>query len=268
MSHLTGDFGRAVKLSSEVLAVSGKIYPSTTSNVVLEAILDDGRIVSGETKISRSKQPIAHLRLLSRGKKSGKDVDRSRRVKPLPETLAAIAAADLITMGPGSLFTSVIPNLLVDGIPQAIAASAATKVYFMNLMTQPGETSDFLASDHLVAILRHCGPHASKMIDICVANSGALRTKVVRAYRAQEARPVEIDDGAIDTMGIEIHRADLVRMRGRHFSESKGDSRKSKQKIRHDPGVLGAVAVELAQAAQVKKNRTGANVVAAKKKPK
>src|SRR5258708_1809402 len=143
MSHLTGDFGQAVKLSSEVLAVLGRIYPSTAANVVLEATLADGRRVQGETRISRSKSRIDRIEL------------RPRRPKPLPETLEAIAHADLITLGPGSLFTSVIPNLLVDGIPQAIASSPALKAYFVNLMSQPGETTNFRASDHVQAVVRH-----------------------------------------------------------------------------------------------------------------
>src|SRR6266436_8551069 len=110
MTDLTGDFSRAVKMSSEVLAVLGRIYPSTAANVVLEATLANGRTVSGETRISRSKSRIDRIAL------------RPRRAQPLPETLEAIAQADVITLGPGSLFTSVIPNLLVEGIPWAIAA--------------------------------------------------------------------------------------------------------------------------------------------------
>src|SRR5271155_1333641 len=125
MTHLTGDFGHAVKLSAEVLAVLGHIYPSTAANVVLEATLEDGSKISGETRISRSKSRIQKIEL------------RPRRPKPLSETLKAIAEADLITLGPGSLFTSVIPNLLVDGISDAIAQAPALKAYFVNLMSQP-----------------------------------------------------------------------------------------------------------------------------------
>jgi len=143
MTHLTGDFSHAVRLSSEVLAVTGKIYPSTRANVSLEALLADGTRVSGETRISRTTSRIERVSL------------RPRRARPLTETLDAIQNADLITLGPGSLYTSVIPNLLVDGIPQAIASSPATKVYFMNLMTQPGETTGYNASDHLQALRDH-----------------------------------------------------------------------------------------------------------------
>src|SRR4029077_8748406 len=112
-------------------------YPSTSSKVALEAMLASGARLSGETRISRSTEKIERIEL------------SPRKVKPLKETLLAIAEADLITFGPGSLFTSVIPNLLVDGIPEAVALSPALKAYFVNLMTQPGETGEFRASDHV-----------------------------------------------------------------------------------------------------------------------
>ena len=134
MTRLTGDFPSAVTLSSQVLQVLGRIYPATSQNVSLEATLANGRKISGETRISRSRVRIDRIAL------------KPRNPKPLAETLEAIANADLITLGPGSLFTSVIPNLLVSGIPQAIAKSPALKAYFVNLMWQPGETTDFRAS--------------------------------------------------------------------------------------------------------------------------
>src|SRR5579885_1776971 len=143
LNHLTGDFAEAVKLSSEVLASKGHIYPSTAANVTLEARLESGRTVRGESRISRTRGRIESVRL------------RPRRCRPLPETLAAIAQADLITLGPGSLFTSVVPNLLVEGIPEAIRNSPALKAYFVNLMWQPGETTGFNASDHVKAIYKH-----------------------------------------------------------------------------------------------------------------
>jgi uncharacterized cofD-like protein len=222
MTRLTGDFGQAVRLSSEVLAVRGRIYPSTAANVVLEATLADGRKVSGETRISRSTSRIDRIAL------------RPRRAKPLPETLEAIAQADLITLGPGSLFTSVIPNLLVDGIPYAIAASGARKVYFVNLMSQPGETTNFRASDHVEAIHRHCG---GPLIDVCVVNSRKIRGKLLHRYQARAARPVENDIENLERMGIAVLQTDLLRTSGRSAPE----------KVRHDPAMLGAVAIEQAQ---------------------
>jgi uncharacterized cofD-like protein len=226
MSHLTGDFGQAVKLSAEVLAVLGRIYPSTAANVVLEATLANGSKLAGETRISRSKSRIERIEL------------RPRRPKPLAETLDAIAQADLITLGPGSLFTSVIPNLLVDGIPRAIASSPATKAYFVNLMSQPGETDNFRASDHVAAVLRHAGrAYSRSLIDICVINTRAIGGKVVDRYSASDARPVENDVANLERMGVRVIGADLVRMSGARAQE----------RIRHDQGVLGAVVLELAQ---------------------
>jgi uncharacterized cofD-like protein len=225
MTHLTGDFGQAVKLSSEVLAVLGRIYPSTAANVVLEATLEDGTKVLGETRISRSKCRIQQIEL------------QPRKPKPLAETLEAIAKADLITLGPGSLFTSVIPNLLVDGIPKAIAASPALKAYFVNLMSQPGETTNFRASDHVEAILKHAGRRNGKMLDVCVVNTRSISRKLLDRYQANAARPVETDTTALAKMGLEILTADLLRMSGT----------RTQDRIRHDQSVLGAIALELAQ---------------------
>jgi uncharacterized cofD-like protein len=225
MTHLTGDFAQAVKLSSEVLAVAGRIYPSTAANVVLEATLANGRQVTGETRISRSSVAIEKIAL------------RPRAVKPLPETLDAIAAADLITLGPGSLFTSVVPNLLVKGIPQAIAASTALKACFVNLMTQPGETTNFRASDHVEALLRHSGRLRGKLIDVCVVNTRPFSPRALEGYRARDAQPVEADLETLQRMGMRVLATDLLRLSSRRVTE----------KIRHDSGAVAAVAIELAQ---------------------
>lgn len=233
MTRLTGDFAQAVKLSSEVLAVNGRIYPSTSANVRLEAMLAGGTKVIGETRISRSRQPIDRVLL------------NPRRARPLKETLDAIAHADLITMGPGSLYTSVIPHLLVEGIPQALAASPATKAYFANLMTQPGETTNMRASDHMAAILRHAGRNRRNLMDVCVVNTGSILQKVLEHYQEHEARPVENDAENIEQMGVRVQRADLVRMAGRRLQE----------KIRHDPGAISAVAIQLARQGRRAKER-------------
>jgi uncharacterized cofD-like protein len=233
MTELTGDFAQAVKLSSEVLAVRGRIYPSTAANVRLEATLVDGKTVSGETRISRSIRPIERVEL------------RPRRARPLEETLAAIAQADLITLGPGSLYTSVIPHLLVEGIPQAIAASPAVKAYFTNLMTQPGETTGMGASDHMAALFRHAGRRGRGLMDVCVVNTGLILQKALERYRAREARPVENDVSELNAMGVKVLKADLVRMAGRRVQE----------KIRHDPGAIGAIAIQLAQQGRRAKER-------------
>src|SRR5579883_449913 len=231
MSHLTGDFAQAVKLSSEVLAVAGRIYPCTAENIVLEATLTNGRKVAGETRISRSKTAIGRI-----------DV-RPRLPQPLPETLAAIAQADLITLGPGSLFTSVIPHFLVDGIPEALASSAALKVCFMNLMTQPGETAGLSASEHLCALLRHCGSLKRLPVDLCIVNSRPFSRQALRKYEAQGAFPVEPDLHKIRRLGVRVLATDLLRLNGRRMQ----------QQIRHDSGALAAVAIELARQSRRRK---------------
>lgn len=234
MTHLTGDFAHAVRLSAEVLAVGGRIFPSTASNVRLEATLESGQQVFGESKIGKSKQPIAEVHLVP------------AKAKPLKETLDAIADADILTLGPGSLFTSVIPNLLVTGIPKAIAKSPATKVYFVNLMTQPGETIGLTASDHVRKITQHCGGKVRGLIDICVVNCGLLGSGAVRAYSAKSAQPVFNDIDELRDMGLRVITTDLVRKAGRT----------EPSKIRHDSGALGAITVELAQEHRFEKERT------------
>jgi uncharacterized cofD-like protein len=231
MTHLTGDFGQAVRLSSEVLAVLGRIYPSTAANVALEATLENGTKVAGETRISRSRSRIEKIEL------------RPKHPKPLGETLRAIAEADLITLGPGSLFTSVIPNLLVKGVAQAIRQSPALKVYFVNLMSQPGETTNFCASDHVKALLRHAG--RGRLIDVCVVNTQPMARKTLDRYQANAAQPVDNDIDNLQRMGLKVIGADLVRMAGRLTD----------QKVRHDQSVIGAVAMELAQKARRAKTK-------------
>ncbi|MBV8841552.1 MAG: YvcK family protein [Bryobacterales bacterium] len=234
MTHLTGDFGQAVKLSSEVLAVAGRIYPCTSANVVLEATLANGGKVRGETRISKSNSEIRTIAL------------RPASAKPLPETLNAIAQADLITLGPGSLFTSVIPNLLIDGIPNALAASPALKAYFANLMTQPGETTNLKASDHVAAVFRHCGPRRRRLVDVCVINDRPFSRKALAKYRAGGAQPVEADLGAIQRMGVRVLAADLLRLNGQ----------RAEDKIRHDSTALAAVAIDLAQQGRRRKRKS------------
>ncbi len=181
--------------------------------------------MTGESRISRSTVPVRKIEL------------RPKRAKPLPETLQAIANADLITLGPGSLFTSVIPNLLVSGIPQAIASSRAHKAFFINLMTQPGETTRFRASHHLEALLKHCGRMRGRMVDSCVVNTRPFSEAVLKRYRELEAQPVENDIAALEALGVKVVATDLLRM----------NDRAALSKIRHDSSAIAAVAMELAQ---------------------
>jgi uncharacterized cofD-like protein len=143
LTEMTGDFAEAVRLSSEILASNGHIYPATMADVRLAALLDDDSTVRGESNIGRIGKRIKHLSL------------EPATCKPLPDTLVAIREADLVTIGPGSLFTSLLPPLLVDGMAEAIAASRATKVFICNLMTQPGETDGFTSRHHLEIVRNH-----------------------------------------------------------------------------------------------------------------
>src|SRR5262249_18915872 len=177
LTRVTGDFHEAVKVSSEVLRIAGNIYPATAKDIVLEATLENGRRVTGETRISKSRSPISRIRL------------RPGKCLPLPNTLRAIADADLITLGPGSLFTSIIPNLLVEGVSKAIRQSHAIKAYFVNLMWQPGETMSFRASDHVRAIYNHSVPG---LLDYAVVNTGSVRPALRRKYARQQVMPVDV----------------------------------------------------------------------------
>ncbi len=195
LTSVTGDFQEAVKLSGEVLAIRGRIFPSTMSDVRLEADLEDGRIVEGETKISRTRGRIARIRLAP------------LPCRPLPQTLEAIRQADVITVGPGSLFTSVVPNVLVEGVAPAIARSRAVKIYIANLMTQPGETSGFTASDHLRTIEEHCG---LRFFDVVLLNGAPIPLRLQRRYLAQRSRPVLIDLPQLMDRGLRVVTANLV----------------------------------------------------------
>lgn len=214
LTNVTGDFAQAVKVSSEVLAISGRIYPSTASNVGLQARLADGTTVEGETRISQSRSRICSVALTG-------------ECQPLKETLETLASADLITFGPGSLFTSVIPNVLVDGIPQAIAKSKALKAYFMNLMWQPWETVGFSAADHVEALHDHAH---SKLLDCVVLNTRPLGDAVVEDYGLRNSRPVENDVERLRALGVRVIERDLLQ---------------DGPKIRHDPAAIAAVALEL-----------------------
>jgi uncharacterized cofD-like protein len=233
MTHITGDFPDAVRQSAEVLNIAGRIFPATASNVSLWAVLEDGKIVRGETRIGRSNGRIKTLRLKPRG------------AKPLPETLDAIANADLITIGPGSLYTSLIPNLLVSGIPEAIRQSKALKACFMNLMSQPGETTDFTAEDHLAELLKHGG---KGLLDCAVVNSSHFSARVKRRYAAESAAPVEYDSAAIRAMGIDVVEAQLV------AEYPAGKERRLK--ARHDAGALANVAMMLAERGRARRRGT------------
>jgi uncharacterized cofD-like protein len=187
LTDITQDFSEAVRLSSEILVTRGHIYPATTSNIELEALMEDGTRVRGETNITASKVRIQELFLVP------------PNVDPLPQTLDAIARADIISIGPGSLFTSLIPNLLVDGISNAIVKSRATKVYICNLMTQANESLGLTAADHIRALNRHAG---QQIFDYALINRTPVSDELKAKYALEGACQIVADLDAIEALGV------------------------------------------------------------------
>ena len=223
LAEVTGDFTEAVRLSSEVLASKGHIYPATISDVRLIAELDNGEIVRGETQISASKVPIRRLSL------------EPERCLPLPAALKAIRAADVITVGPGSLYTSILPNLLVARVPRAIAESSAIKIYICNLMTQPGETDNYTARQHLETI-RHYAPEIH--FDFVIVNDKKITSEQAERYALEGARQIGLNDDALDSAldrSTQVVRANLL---------------EEGEKVRHNSDVLADVVLACRQQAQ------------------
>jgi uncharacterized cofD-like protein len=187
LTSITRDFSEAVRLSSEILVTRGHIYPATTSNIELEALMEDGSRVRGETKITASKGRIKELFLVP------------PNVDPLPQTLEAIARADIISIGPGSLFTSLIPNLLVHGIADAIVNSSATRVYICNLMTQANESLGLTAADHIRALNRHA---RKKLFDYALINRAPVSEQLKAKYAEEGACQIVSDLDAVESLGV------------------------------------------------------------------
>jgi uncharacterized cofD-like protein len=206
LSHITADFAQAVQMSSQILAARGKIFPSTNANVRLAAQMADGSVVRGETNITASKRSsIVELRL------------EPAMADPLPETLEAIANADLITLGPGSLYTSLITNLLVRGIPEALAASRATKVFVCNLMTQANESLGLTASQHIEKIMQHAVGAQAPIFDYALINTGPISAAQLEKYAREGQEPIEADLDRVRALGVEpvtgnfVHEGDRLR---------------------------------------------------------
>jgi uncharacterized cofD-like protein len=189
LAEITGDFAQAIKLSSQVLATRGHIYPATTTNVTLSARMDDGSIVEGETNITASKHRICELTLEPAG------------AEPLPETLDSIARADLITLGPGSLYTSLITNLLVKGIPEALARARGLRVFICNLMTQSNESLNLTASQHIEKIYEHTG---QAIFDYALVNTAPVSETLLRNYAREGAAPILPDIQRIEALGVRV----------------------------------------------------------------
>ncbi len=187
LTDITQDFSEAVRLSSEILVTRGHIHPATTSNIELEALMEDRTRVRGETKITASKVRIHELFLIP------------PNVDPLPQTLDAIARADIISIGPGSLFTSLIPNLLVHGISDAIVNSPATKVYICNLMTQANESLGLTAGDHIRALNGHA---RQQIFNYALINRTPISDDLKAKYALEGACQIVADLDAIEALGV------------------------------------------------------------------
>lgn len=195
MNEVTGDMETALQKSSKVLAVKGNVLPASKEHVRLDAIMTDGTVVEGESHIPEAHKKIRRVKLFP------------EKVQPVESALEALKNADAIILGPGSLYTSVMPNLLVDGMAEALRKSKALKIYICNVMTQPGETDGYTASMHVKAILDHAGKGA---IDFVLVNSREISPEMQEFYAAEGAQPVKVDEDAINAMGVGVVKADII----------------------------------------------------------
>ena len=218
LNGVTGSSEEAVSQMSQVLAITGRVIPVTSADVQLEAVFENGVRVVGESKICDVKKQqdcrIHHVELIP------------AKPRALPAALEAIREADLLLLGPGSLYTSVIPNLLVEGVPEAIRESDALKIYVCNIMTQDGETEGYTAADHVEALLTH-----GARVDLCLANSAPVGAGLLERYRAEDAAPLVVDRERIAALGLELEERPVASEDG-NFA-------------RHDPDKLASAVLEL-----------------------
>jgi uncharacterized cofD-like protein len=206
MSKVTGDFDMAIKESSKVLAIRGSVVPSTLDKVTLVARHQDGSESVGESNIPKALKPINRISL----KPSGS--------KPTQEAIEAIRKADAIVLGPGSLYTSIMPNLLVEKLYKEIVNSKAIKMYVCNVMTQKGETDGYKASDHLRAIVEHTAPG---IVDYCIVNTAKIHDAILERYKGEGASQVAADPENIKKLKCKAIEAHIVKVKDyvRHDSE-------------------------------------------------
>jgi uncharacterized cofD-like protein len=218
MTDITGSFDRAILAASEVLAIRGSIYPSTLADVRLRATLESGMEIHGEVAISGSvigEEP----RLIGRHTRIRHLALDPPDAQPTAGALAAIAAADLIIIGPGSLYTSVLPNLVMEPIAAALREAKALRVYICNVMTQPNETDGYSAQEHLAAIVEHAG----LVVDVMVMNGRRPSETILQTYAAMNQFPVEFDLDAIRELGVTPFFGDIIA---------------EDNYVRHDPAAL------------------------------
>ena len=220
LNGISPSFDAAVRRMSEVLAITGRVLPVTTSDVQLRAEFENGATVIGESRITRCKKAqdcrIRRVSLIP------------EHPRALPEALEAIRQAEMIVLGPGSLYTSIIPNLLVDGIAEAIRASDALKVYVCNIMTQDGETEGYTVSDHIEALFQHSAPG---LFDLCLTNSAPIPKGVAERYAREGAALIPCDEDACRLLGVEVLRRPLAAV-GSGF-------------VRHDSGHLARELIQI-----------------------
>lgn len=217
LTEITGDFPRAILTAEQILSVRGRILPASIVDLHLRGHGVSGQIFEGESEIGAAREPLRRLELVP------------AEPPAFAPAIAALAVADLVLLGPGSLYTSVLPNLLIPGIRQAIAAARGPVILVMNLMTQPGETDGLSALDHLSALEREIG---AGLIDAVLVHRGALDAERLAPYRAQGASPVELDRPAFERRGIALLESDLLAPEGL---------------VRHDPAKLAAAALGAAR---------------------
>ncbi len=199
ITDISGDFVTAVRELSRVFAVRGRVLPAAGQAVVLHAEMDDGTIITGESKIPEAGGKIKRIFL------------EPEEVEPLPEAVEAIREADAILIGPGSLYTSIIPNLLVPKLAEAVLENEnAIKIFVCNVMTQPGETDDYTVSDHLQAVYEHVGHH---LFDYVIVNDGEIPTQVQDFYAEKGAKPVQVDWDVVTGRGYKVIADTLVLFR-------------------------------------------------------
>jgi uncharacterized cofD-like protein len=211
MSHVVGDMPSAINESSKVLAIHGQVHPVTLANITLKAKLKDGRRITGESNIPKAKGAIERVYI------------SPANCAPYPAAIDAIKNADVVVIGPGSLYTSIIPNLIVEGVGRAMRSKRSLKIYICNIMTQPGETDGYKVSDHIKAMFGHAG---EGIIDYVIANNKVPSRDVAKRYARGKAYPVEIDRHEIQRLGVKL-------IEGALFDDGKF--------IRHSPEILAGL---------------------------